>query len=346
MKIGIIGAGAFGSALAVAYGQKGLEVALWARGNPHAREYPDTVFHTNNLADLEGAAAILLVVPAQKTAAFLKENKLPAAPLVLCAKGIDTTTGKLQSEIAAQYTNAPVSILTGPGFAGEIAAGLPTALTLAGGNAAQQALLSTPRLRLYRSNDLIGAQAGGALKNVIALACGMAIGAGLGESARAALLTRGFAEMQRLGVALGGKADKRVGPKPVIIAAIWVLILVCITIVSMSRTQIFGIALPQGSTLPDLVFFGCGVLIGGMGGILQASSRSMMVRHSPAEAPTESFGLYGLSGRATSFIAPFLILLVTEMTGNARIGLSPVVALFVVALIPLIWVKPEGDQTG
>lgn len=145
---------------------------------------------------------------------------------------------------------------------------------------------------------------------------------------------------------LGGKADKRVGPKPVIIAAIWVLILVCITIVSMSRTQIFGIALPQGSTLPDLVFFGCGVLIGGMGGILQASSRSMMVRHSPAEAPTESFGLYGLSGRATSFIAPFLILLVTEMTGNARIGLSPVVALFVVALIPLIWVKPEGDQTG
>jgi len=85
-------------------------------------------------------------------------------------------------------------------------------------------------------------------------------------------------------------------------------------------------------------------LIGGMGGILQASSRSMMVRHSPADAPTESFGLYGLSGRATSFIAPFLILLVTEMTGNARIGLSPVVALFVVAMIPLIWVKPEGDQ--
>jgi MFS transporter, UMF1 family len=145
---------------------------------------------------------------------------------------------------------------------------------------------------------------------------------------------------------LGGKADKRLGPKPVIIIAVWVLIFVCITIVSMSRTHLFGIALPEGSNLPDLIFFGCGVLIGGMGGILQASSRSMMVRHSPADAPTESFGLYGLSGRATSFIAPFLILLVTEMTGNARIGLSPVVALFVVALIPLIWVKPEGDQTG
>ncbi len=203
MKIGIIGAGAFGSALAVAYGQKGLEVALWARCKPCARDYPASVLHVNSLEDLQGAEAILLVLPAQKTAEFLAQNALPEATLLLCAKGIDATTGRLQSEIAAR----PVSILTGPGFADEIAAGLPTALTLAGGNAAQQALLSTPKLRLYRTDDLIGAQAGGALKNVIALACGMAIGAGLGESARAALLTRGFAEMQRLGVALGGRAE-------------------------------------------------------------------------------------------------------------------------------------------
>jgi len=203
MKIGIIGAGAFGSALAVAYGQKGLEVALWARGAAHKRDYPSGVSQVSDLAALAGTEAILLVLPAQKTAAFLEENVLPAAPLVLCAKGIDAATGRLQSEIAAR----PVSILTGPGFADEIAAGLPTALTLAGGNAAQQALLSTPKLRLYRTDDVIGAQAGGALKNVVALACGMAIGAGLGESARAALLTRGFAEMQRLGVALGGKAE-------------------------------------------------------------------------------------------------------------------------------------------
>ncbi len=203
MKIGIIGAGAFGSALAVAYGQKGLDVALWARGKACERAYPASVFHTADLVDLQEAAAILLVVPAQKTADFLAQNVLPAVPLVLCAKGIDASTGRLQSEIAGRE----VSILTGPGFADEIAAGLPTALTLAGGNAAQQALLSTPKLRLYRTDDLIGAQAGGALKNVIALACGMAIGAGLGESARAALLTRGFAEMQRLGVALGGKAE-------------------------------------------------------------------------------------------------------------------------------------------
>ncbi len=145
---------------------------------------------------------------------------------------------------------------------------------------------------------------------------------------------------------LGGKADKRFGPKPVIIAAIIVLTFVCLTIVSMSRTQLYGIALPAGSTLPDAIFFGCGVLIGGMGGVLQATSRTLMVRHSPADAPTESFGLYGLSGRATAFIAPALILLVTEMTGSARIGMSPIVVLFVIGLVPLFWVKPEGDQTG
>jgi len=236
MKIGIIGAGAFGSALAVAYGLKGLQVVLWARGKPYARAYPTQVSHTNALNELQGAEAILLVVPAQKTAAFLAENVLPKAPLVLCAKGIDATTGRLQSEIAS----VPVSILTGPGFADEIAAGLPTALTLAGGNAAQQALLSTPKLRLYRTHDLIGAQAGGALKNVVALACGMAIGAGLGESARAALLTRGFAEMQRLGVALGGKAETFQG-----LSGLGDLALTCASVQSRNFAQ--GLAFGQGN---------------------------------------------------------------------------------------------------
>ncbi len=144
---------------------------------------------------------------------------------------------------------------------------------------------------------------------------------------------------------LGGKADKRVGPKPVIIFAICVLIVVCITIVGMSRTQIFGIPLAEGSTLPDTIFFVCGALIGGMGGILQAASRNLMVRHSPVDAPTEAFGLYGLSGRATAFIAPALILVATQMTGSTRLGFSPVVVLFVLGLIPLLWVKPQGDQT-
>ncbi len=144
---------------------------------------------------------------------------------------------------------------------------------------------------------------------------------------------------------IGGGADKRFGPKPVILFSIWVLIFVCITIVSMSRTQLFGIALPEGSTLPDTVFFVCGVLIGGFGGILQAASRSLMVRHSPPDAPTESFGLYGLSGRATAFMAPALIGLVTTWTQSARLGISPVIALFLIGLVLLVWVKAEGDQT-
>ncbi|WP_170602961.1 MFS transporter [Ruegeria arenilitoris] len=144
---------------------------------------------------------------------------------------------------------------------------------------------------------------------------------------------------------VGGKLDKKYGPKPVILVAIWVLILVCTTIVSMNRTQIFGIALPEGSGLPDLVFFGCGVLIGGMGGILQSASRSMMVRHTDPEAPVESFGLYGLSGRATSFAAPMLIAIATTVTGSARLGVSPIVVLFILGLILMHWVKPEGDQS-
>ncbi len=282
MKIGIIGAGAFGSALAVAYGQKGLEVALWARGEPRARDYPETVFHTHDLADLQGSAAILLVVPAQKTAAFLKENKLPAAPLVLCAKGIDAATGKLQSMLAMQYTDAPVSILTGPGFAAEIAAGLPTALTLAGGNAAQQALLSTPRLRLYRTDDLIGAQAGGALKNVIALACGMAIGAGLGESARAALLTRGFAEMQRLGVALGGKAETFQG-----LSGLGDLALTCAS--AQSRNFAQGLAFGQGG----------GQTGGTVEGLATAKAAATLAAKLGVDAPITAAVAAVVSGKST-----------------------------------------------
>lgn len=142
----------------------------------------------------------------------------------------------------------------------------------------------------------------------------------------------------------GGKLDSRFGPKPVIIIAIWVLILVCLTVVSMNRTQIFGIAIAEGSQLPDTVFFGCGVLIGGMGGILQSASRSLMVRHTDPKAPTESFGLYGLSGRATAFAAPLLIDIATTATGSARLGVSPIVLLFIVGLFLLRWVNPKGDQ--
>lgn len=142
----------------------------------------------------------------------------------------------------------------------------------------------------------------------------------------------------------GGKADKRFGPKPVIIGAIWGLITVCVTVVGMDRSQIFGVPLPEGSTLPDTVFFICGVLIGGLGGTLQAASRSLMARHTDPAAPTETFGLYGLSGRATAFLAPALIGLFTALTGSARLGVSPVIFLFLLGLVLLRWVRPEGDQ--
>ncbi|MEM8775827.1 MAG: MFS transporter [Pseudomonadota bacterium] len=143
---------------------------------------------------------------------------------------------------------------------------------------------------------------------------------------------------------LGGKLDLHYGPKPVIIFAIFGLLLVCITVVSMDRMQIFGFALADGSSTPDAVFFGCGVLIGGFGGTLQAASRTLMVRHTDPVVPTESFALYGLSGRATAFIAPALIGFVTTWTGNARLGVSPLIILFAIGLFLLLYVKAEGDK--
>lgn len=143
---------------------------------------------------------------------------------------------------------------------------------------------------------------------------------------------------------IGGKLDKRFGPKPVIIFSVWMLILVCVTVVNMSRESFFGIPLDPGSKLPDIVFFGCGMVIGGMGGMLQSASRSLMVRHTDPATPTESFGLYGLSGRATAFIAPALIGAMTAFSGSARIGISPVILLFLIGLILLRWVKAEGDK--
>jgi UMF1 family MFS transporter len=143
---------------------------------------------------------------------------------------------------------------------------------------------------------------------------------------------------------LGGKVDKALGPKPVIIGAIIGLSAVIVVVVFMSRESLFGVPLAEGSNLPDIIFFACGVVIGGMGGTLQAASRTLMVRHADPETPTESFGLYGLSGRATAFIAPAMIGLVTTWTGSARLGVSPLLALFLIGLILLVWVKPDGEK--
>ncbi len=143
---------------------------------------------------------------------------------------------------------------------------------------------------------------------------------------------------------VGGRLDRRFGPKPVIVGAVLILIGVCITITAMSREAFFGVALPEGSSLPDTVFLICGVMIGGLGGITQAASRSLMVRHADPGAETEGFGLYGLAGRATAFIAPSLIGLFTAATGDVRNGVLPLIALFLLGLLLLRWTKPEGDR--
>ena len=147
---------------------------------------------------------------------------------------------------------------------------------------------------------------------------------------------------------IGGRADRRFGPKPVIITATLVLIAICVIVVGMDRQTLFGMAVPDGPVLaglrlPDAIFFACGALIGGAGGALQAASRTMMVRHTTEERATEGFGLYALSGKATAFLAPFLIASVTAMTGNQRIGISPLIVMFLLALVLLVWVKPEGE---
>ena len=221
--ISVLGAGAFGTALAVALAAKG-PVTLWGRRLPEGRAtprlpgvvIPETVRLTD---DLDGAIAqtMILALPAQALRGFLAEHgaALNGRNLVNTAKGIDLATGESPSGLIAQACpGAMIATLTGPSFAADIARGLPTALTLACAEDGAQALqhaLSTPVLRLYRSDDLRGAELGGALKNVSAIAAGVAIGAGLGESARAALITRGFAEMTRFATALGARAETLAG---------------------------------------------------------------------------------------------------------------------------------------
>lgn len=260
--IAVVGAGAFGTALAVVQATEGRAVTLWGRDEAAmaaaaaTREHPALpgVSLPPGLtvtADLPSAADIvLLAVPAQATGDFLRERggALPEAPLVLCAKGIDGRGLRLQTGIAAEaLPGRALAALTGPGFAGEIAHGLPSALTLACADLTLgrilQAGLSTRRLRLYLTDDVIGAQLGGALKNVIAIACGMVEGAGLGHSARAALMTRGFAEMTRLAVAMGARPETLSG-----LSGLGDLSLTCNSM--QSRNFALGRALGAGAARP------------------------------------------------------------------------------------------------
>ncbi|ANT60309.1 MFS transporter [Salipiger sp. CCB-MM3] len=143
---------------------------------------------------------------------------------------------------------------------------------------------------------------------------------------------------------LGGHADTRFGPKPVIAAMILLLTLVAIAIVLVDRSSVFGLPVAAGSKLPDMAFYLFGALIGACGGVLQSASRSMMVRQADPARMTEAFGLYALSGKATSFLAPLLIGAATALSGSQRIGVTPLIFLFVIGLGLLLWVKPDGDR--
>lgn len=251
--IGIIGAGAFGGALAITLGAK-QPVTLWGRGQsgrviarlPGA-ELPPLVTIAEDLADVAQCDTVLMALPAQAMGRFLADHgaMFARARLVACCKGVDLTTGLGPTGvIAAHCPDAVAAILTGPSFANDIAKGLPTALTLAcAQDAVGEALqrqLSTDVLRLYRTTDVTGAEFGGALKNVIAIAAGVVIGASLGESARAALMTRGFAEMKRLALHLGARPETLSG-----LSGFGDLVLTCTS--PQSRNFRFGAALGAGT---------------------------------------------------------------------------------------------------
>ncbi|MBL9051839.1 MAG: NAD(P)-dependent glycerol-3-phosphate dehydrogenase [Tabrizicola sp.] len=254
--IGIVGAGAFGTAMAVALAKGGREVRLWARKPAQLRamretrrndsalpdvDLPENVTIHAEIDELVGGKALLLATPMQTLGALLDRWPVIGVqqPLVACCKGVDLET--LRGPVALIEARRPgcrAAILTGPSFAADIARGLPTALTLAmaGDLAELQEALSTPTLRLYRTDDVRGAELGGALKNVVAIAAGTVIGAGLGDSARAALMTRGYAEMVRFATALGARSETLAG-----LSGFGDLVLTCTS--DQSRNFRFGLAL-------------------------------------------------------------------------------------------------------
>lgn len=252
-EVAVVGAGAWGSALAIQAARAGRAVVLWARDPaglaggelPHLPGFrlPATV---RVVADLPRAPLVLLAVPLQfmrPIAALLP----PGGPVVVCAKGMEAHTGMLPLEILAEaQPGRPAVTLTGPNFAREVAAGLPAATVVAGRDAAVRAAvagaLGTAAFRIYGNDDPVGAEVGGAAKNVVAIAAGAVIGAGLGENARAGLVTRGLAELARLAVALGGKAETVAG-----LSGLGDLMLTCAG--PTSRNFSLGFALGRGERL-------------------------------------------------------------------------------------------------
>lgn len=249
--IEIAGAGAFGTALGIALHRGGRNVSLVGRSVPkwrHDRKNPRlpdiTVPEGIRLSgDLlcDESSILLLAVPMQSLSDFLAQHAPKPAAAIACSKGIDLSTGLGPTALIQRHLSCPSGILTGPSFAADIARGLPTALTFAtkmDGASEVQAALSTDLLRIYLSDDPIGAELGGSLKNVIAIACGICIGAGLGDSARAALMTRGFSEIHRLALALGGRPETLMG-----LSGFGDLALTCTS--TLSRNFSFGLRLGQ-----------------------------------------------------------------------------------------------------
>jgi glycerol-3-phosphate dehydrogenase (NAD(P)+) len=262
---GVIGGGAWGTALAQVCARAGLRVTLWAR---EAQVVADiradhenklflpgvtldaAVGASGDLQDLATCDLVLVVAPAQHLRSVLTGFSAfvrPGLPLVLCAKGVEQDSLKLMTEVAAEAVpQAALAVLSGPSFAGEVARALPTAVTLAcadealGQKLAQ--LIATPTFRPYVANDMLGAEIGGAVKNVLAIACGIVEGRGLGRSAHAALITRGFAEMTRMAVALGGRPETVAG-----LCGLGDLVLTCSS--PQSRNMSVGLALGAGETL-------------------------------------------------------------------------------------------------
>lgn len=263
--IGVIGGGAWGTALAQVMAQSA-DVLLWAREAEVVAAINETqanpdflpgvalsprIRATTNLADLATCTPWLVVAPAQHLRGVLTAADLRARPpLVLCAKGIEAGSLQLMAEVVGDVTDAPVAVLSGPTFAGEVARGLPTAVTLAcadaalGGTLVQQ--LVRPGFRLYLSDDVTGAEIGGAVKNVLAIACGVVEGAGLGLNARAALIARGFAEMTRFGLARGARAETLAG-----LSGLGDLVLTCSS--ANSRNFALGLGIGQGKAAADLL---------------------------------------------------------------------------------------------
>jgi len=264
---GIVGAGAWGTALATAAARAGGEALLWAhrqetasrinetRHNPDYLpdiQLPDAVIATARLTDLAGRDALLLAVPAQtlREVAQQMASYLPReTPLVVCCKGIEQQTAKPMSLVLAEtLPDRPIAVLSGPTFAAEVAAGLPSAATVGAADAglgkSLAASLGSSHFRLYWTDDLTGVELGGAVKNVLAIPCGIAIGRKLGDNARAALVARGLAEMMRFGAATGARAETLMG-----LSGLGDLVLTCTS--RQSRNLSLGIALGEGRTLAD-----------------------------------------------------------------------------------------------